>query len=51
MESIGDVVRGEGRLQLVLCCSSRNETKGQNLREQRERGERVCGQLTGFSGL
>lgn len=39
MGSIGDVVRGEGRLQLVLCCSSRNETKGQNLREQRGGGE------------
>lgn len=48
MGSIGDVVRGEGRLQLVLCCSSRNETKGQNLREQRGWGRGSVGSSPGF---
>lgn len=42
----GDVGRGEGSLQLVICCSTRDETKGLSLGEQRDR--RPVGMLPGF---
>lgn len=36
--SIEDVARGEGRLPLVVCCSSRDEIEGLGLGKERERG-------------
>lgn len=35
--STADVGRGEGRLQLVICCSARDGTEEVGLREQRDR--------------
>lgn len=41
--------RGEGRLYLGLCCSTREESEGLILGEQREWGK-FCGQPTWSSG-
>lgn len=46
---IGDVDSGEGRLQQVFCCSTRDKTRGLGLTGT-EREEKVCGQPTWFSG-
>lgn len=45
-----DVGRGQGRLQLVLCCSSRDKIEGLSMGEQRERREEICRQPTWLSG-
>lgn len=49
MGSTGDMDRGEGRLYLGLCCSTREESERLILGEQRECGK-FCGQPTWSSG-
>lgn len=45
----GDVLRGEGKLQLIICCSSRDGT-GELCLGETERKDKVRGQPTWFSG-